>query len=296
MREFFSVEQYVKKLENSESIIQCEKVPVPDIAENQNYIFISYAHRDYKRVYADLAMLYHAGVRFWYDRGLSAGKDWDAEVKEKILNPRCSGVIFYLSESLFLSKSANMEIDLVCGMDGNRKNYFCVNLFDGQPKDILKFIMRMDDTLVDNAGLDMERIGILARAFGDKQTYLYFYEAEHSQNLLEQIKEQFDVMEADTGKTGVLVRDNGEEIVINQDPFLIGKFTEKCHYIILDDSSISRMHASISLRGKTGVIMDLGAVNGTFVNETKLDRLVAFPLKEGDRVRLGNVGFVFRYR
>lgn len=107
MRDYFDVDQYVKKLEQSENIQDCETVPIPDIAENQNYIFISYSHKDYKKVYADLAFLYREGVHFWYDRGLSAGKNWDAEVKERIENPRCSGVIFYLSENMFLSRSVN---------------------------------------------------------------------------------------------------------------------------------------------------------------------------------------------
>ena len=127
------------------------------------------------------------------------------EKSERILSPNCCGVIFFISESLFLSKSANMEIDLVCGEDGVRKNYFCVNLSQEQPKGILKTIMRMDDQVLDNAGLDMDRIGTLARAFSDKQTFLYHFEAEHRKKLLEQINDQFDVMDAGEKKSFALI-------------------------------------------------------------------------------------------
>jgi len=73
MRKYFNVDTYLTQLQASSGITGCDAVPVPDIGENQNYIFISYAHQDYKQVYEDLAVMYHAGVRFWYDRGLTAG-------------------------------------------------------------------------------------------------------------------------------------------------------------------------------------------------------------------------------
>lgn len=58
----FNLINYIKQLELSTDIRDCVSVPIPDIAENQNYIFISYSHKDYKEVYADLAVMYQAGV------------------------------------------------------------------------------------------------------------------------------------------------------------------------------------------------------------------------------------------
>ncbi|MBQ8233015.1 MAG: FHA domain-containing protein [Lachnospiraceae bacterium] len=294
MRNFFNLEKYMEQLEKSTSILQCESVPVPDIGENQNYIFISYAHSDYKKVYADLAVMYHAGVRFWYDRGLNAGKNWDNEVKERISSPKCSGVIFFLSESLFLSRSANMEIDFVCGdQNGIKKNYFCINLTDEQPKGILKSIMRMEDSVLDNAGLDMDRIGTLARAFSDKQTYLYHSEAEHQKKLLEQIATQFDVIEPALKKSCFLLREeNGEVIPITQDSFMIGKEARKCHYS-LDDTLTSRVHAVISSHETEHSIMDMGTINGTFLNDVKIAPLVPVLLHANDKLTIGSNTFIF---
>ena len=46
----FNYNEYKLHLENSLSIKDCEMVPVPKCAEHQNYIFISYSHKDYKKV------------------------------------------------------------------------------------------------------------------------------------------------------------------------------------------------------------------------------------------------------
>ena len=101
MKQKFCAQEYKELLSTTTDILCCPKVPIPQINKDQNYIFISYAHSDFRQVYADLADMYEAGVRFWYDRGLSAGKKWNAEVKEKIEHPNCVGVIFYMSENLF---------------------------------------------------------------------------------------------------------------------------------------------------------------------------------------------------
>ena len=200
--DLFSAREYIKGIINTESIETCEKVPLPMVKDDQNYIFISYAHRDYKEVYADLAEMYEAGVRFWYDRGLPAGKDWDQEVKERIENPNCIGVIFYLSQNLFLSQSVNKEIDYTCNSKNDNedgatigKNYFCVNLTDFQPKDILKAVMRMDDDVLEKSGIDMDRIVVLGKAFKDQTTYIRYSDKNHVIDLLNQIRNQFNVID-----------------------------------------------------------------------------------------------------
>lgn len=118
---------------------------------------------------------------------------------------------------------------MVCGTEQQvHKNYFCVNLTNGQPKDILKTIMRMDDEVLEKAGLDMDRIGVLAKAFSDRQTYLQKIGLGHSQRLLNQIKEQFDVMEAKKNKRGILVHEESNTVVeITEDILQMGnqKFT-----------------------------------------------------------------------
>lgn len=289
MKNNFQLESYIQQLEQTNSISECEAVPIPDIADNQNYLFISYAHQDYKKVYADLAVMYEQGVRFWYDKGLSAGKNWDTEVKSKVEDPRCCGVIFYISEGSFLSKSVNQEIDLVVG-DGQEvhKNYFCVNLTEEQPSRILRNILRLDDEVLDLAGMDMDRIATLSKAFSDKQTYLLFSEFEHGKKLLNQISMQFDVMNLKNKNRGYFIIEGSEEkIQITEDVFMIGRNPNLCHYCINNDKCVSRIHICLYAEPKGIIISDMNTINGTYLNGKKIQGKEPLPLKDGDRVMIG---------
>jgi len=59
--------------------------------------------------------------------------------------------------------------------------------------------------------------------------------------------------------------------------------------------TVSRQHARI-LRVDDGfeIVEEVGALNGTFVNDERLTSGQAHPLREGDRVCLGSVAIVFR--
>lgn len=295
MRKYFNVDTYLTQLQASSGITGCDAVPVPDIGENQNYIFISYAHQDYKQVYEDLAVMYHAGVRFWYDRGLTAGKDWDAEAKRIIEDPHCVGVIFFLSNNLFLSKSVNQEIDIVRGNGGQPlKNYFCVNLANKAPSHILRNIMRMDDEVLDRAGLDMERIAVLAGAFSDKMTYLPFSDPSHRKDLVNQISAQFNVMDALQPQRGYLIlQSTGERIPITEDAFVVGRTSRKCHYSVTDDHLLSVVHFSIYSDPRGCMILDYGSTTGTLLNGKRLAPMAICPLNDGDAISAGSQVFIY---
>ncbi len=194
----FDVAAYQTKLRVSQSIADCEKVPMPPLREDQNYVFISYSHRDYKAVYSDLAVLYAAGVRFCYDReALQAGVPWDEDVLNYIRNPRCSGVIFFLSRDLFASRSIQTEIEIATdlhGTGGGAKSYFCVNLTQQKPSRILMSLGALSDEELERYGLDTERIALLARTFSDRATYLSFDSPNHARELIDVIRDQFNVM------------------------------------------------------------------------------------------------------
>lgn len=61
--------------------------------------------------------------------------------------------------------------------------------------------------------------------------------------------------------------------------------------IRIDDPAVSRSHARVTVRGGQYVLEDLGSVNGTIVNGTRVSR---HSLVEGDRVQLGP-RVVFRF-
>ena len=198
----FNAEEYKKKLQESTSCETCEKVPLPKLKKNTRYIFISYSHKDYKKVYSDLVDLYVSDIPFWYDEGLPAGKNWDDVVREKMTDSRCSGIIFYLSENLFLSRSIETEISIALGEDevismpGIKKDYFCVNITDLSPSKILKGVYSKKDfpDTEDEMKAQFNWVEMLQKAFPDKATYLSFNNPHHRANLVEQIGVVFSII------------------------------------------------------------------------------------------------------
>lgn len=177
----FALNDYKNELLCSESIDTCSRVPIPKINDNENYIFISYSHKDYKYVFSDLADMYSSKVRFWYDKGLTAGKSWDDEVADIIEDSRCVGVVFYLSENFFLSDSIFREVQFVCEV--KRKNFFCVNLTTDNI-----------ESLIDRNVLENERKAFYHQHFQQKKTYLVYKSVDHYHELIEQIANQYNVV------------------------------------------------------------------------------------------------------
>ena len=62
--------------------------------------------------------------------------------------------------------------------------------------------------------------------------------------------------------------------------------------VVLDETTVSRRHAQITVRGGEATIEDLGSQNGTWVNECRVDRPMA--LADGDRIRFGLVHVIYR--
>jgi DNA-binding winged helix-turn-helix (wHTH) protein len=62
--------------------------------------------------------------------------------------------------------------------------------------------------------------------------------------------------------------------------------------LVLDETTVSRRHAQIIVRGGTATIEDLGSQNGTWVNDRRLAGPTA--LAHGDRVRFGLALVIYR--
>lgn len=43
---------------------------------DENYIFISYCHKDKAKVFPIIEQLAKDGFRVWYDEGIAPGEDW----------------------------------------------------------------------------------------------------------------------------------------------------------------------------------------------------------------------------
>jgi CRP-like cAMP-binding protein len=106
---------------------------------------------------------------------------------------------------------------------------------------------------------------------------------------------------AGTG-TRLEVDEDGTTFGVQEPETLIGRFdpvTEQMPDIDLTQvdlkRSVSRRHARL-VRTDAGFVLteEVGALNGTFVNSTKLVTGRAHPVNDGDRVSIGMVKLVFR--
>ena len=86
-------------------------------------------------------------------------------------------------------------------------------------------------------------------------------------------------------ESGVL----SKKIRLKEESNLIGRSTRSD--IVIDYEEVSEDHAKIIKAGKTYKLLDIGSLNGTFLNGKK----VSTPriLKDGDEIRFANIKFIF---
>ncbi|PIE34510.1 MAG: hypothetical protein CSA55_00610 [Ilumatobacter coccineus] len=92
--------------------------------------------------------------------------------------------------------------------------------------------------------------------------------------------------------TGVLIVRSGSQagarFTLDSDHTLLGRHPDSD--ISLDDITVSRRHAEIEKLSEGYVITDSGSLNGTYVNQTRIDRAV---LQHGDELQIGKFRLVF---
>ena len=90
-----------------------------------------------------------------------------------------------------------------------------------------------------------------------------------------------------------LYRENGELAVkIDKLPFVIGKKREEADYV-LEDRSVSRIHARILEEEGRIYLEDLNSTNGTFKNGLRMQPYEKRRLERGDELRFGKVEYTF---
>jgi hypothetical protein len=80
----------------------------------------------------------------------------------------------------------------------------------------------------------------------------------------------------------------GETFPLEAERTLIGRSPD-CE-IFLDDVTVSRKHAVLERRDKTFVIEDLGSLNGTFVNRSRIE---SGELTDNDELQIGKYRLTF---
>jgi hypothetical protein len=79
------------------------------IKKSEQYIFISYAHKDSDRVLPIIKRLSALGFNVWYDEGIKAGTEWPDYIAKRLEDATC--VIAFLSPAAVASFNCRQEIN-----------------------------------------------------------------------------------------------------------------------------------------------------------------------------------------
>jgi DNA-binding response OmpR family regulator len=82
---------------------------------------------------------------------------------------------------------------------------------------------------------------------------------------------------------------SGQEHPLGNPVTRMGRAVE--NEIVILDKRLSREHAVIRREGRRVFVEDLGSTNGTYLNGERLQHSVQ--LRDGDQIRVGDVGFTF---
>ncbi len=85
-----------------------KNTPFAPYQGTDDYIFVSYAHKDSAKVFEIIALLHGEKYRVWYDEGIDAGTEWPQVVAESLL--RSSLVLIFISENALRSQNCRREI------------------------------------------------------------------------------------------------------------------------------------------------------------------------------------------
>jgi len=92
--------------------------------------------------------------------------------------------------------------------------------------------------------------------------------------------------------TAILVVRGGEEegttYTLNKDVVSLGRHPDSD--IMLDDITVSRRHSEVAMVNGAFVVSDAGSLNGTYVNQARVD---VAQLSQGDELQVGKYRLVF---
>lgn len=76
---------------------------------SENYIFVSYAHKDTDKVFPIMSALNRAGYRIWYDEGIAPGSEWPEDIATHLNSSAM--VIAFISPHSMASVNCRREIN-----------------------------------------------------------------------------------------------------------------------------------------------------------------------------------------
>lgn len=109
------------------------RLPYPAYRGNEPYVFISYAHDDKDKVFAEIKRFNEAGFNVWYDEGISPGNEWTDEIAEAL--EKCAVFVVMITPVSAPRKNVLNEINFA--LDEN-KPFLAIHLEKTEIKGGLK--------------------------------------------------------------------------------------------------------------------------------------------------------------
>lgn len=99
----------IGKKEAKKTLSATVKPPFKAYKGNSKYIFISYAHKNMRKVFEIANNLYKSGYNIWYDEGIEPGTEWPEIIGKAIIN--CSQFMVFISGDAVRSRNVRNEIN-----------------------------------------------------------------------------------------------------------------------------------------------------------------------------------------
>ena len=103
------------------------RLPYPAYRGKEPYVFISYAHRDSERVFAEIKRFNEAGFHVWYDEGIAPGNEWSDAIAEALTG--CSVFVVFLTPTSAPRENVLNEIDYALN---EQKPFLAIHLEETQ--------------------------------------------------------------------------------------------------------------------------------------------------------------------
>ena len=105
-------------------IEKCITPKKPHLKAVDAYIYVCYSPLDYKSVYCDLIQMYQQKIPFVFDDRIKNGGELFQWMEGHISNPKCLGMIFYISKNSLITSSFCEQVKMV----SDKKPFLAVNL------------------------------------------------------------------------------------------------------------------------------------------------------------------------
>ena len=264
-----------------------KKITVP-YAGGDKYVFVSYCHKDEKRVYPVVSELMNEGCRIWYDAGINPGLEWPEVIAEHLSG--CTACVAFVSEASLRSHNCRKEINFALMKN---KPLLIVMLDDAKLSPGMEMqLSTVQSVLAYRSGTDVvssvRSFGALSDCFGDADGDEAYADEDNNMK-----KSPAAERSAAAEKRLYLERIPGGQCVSWKGVLTVGRSTD-CGYPLIGISAVSSRHGELSQEEQRLYVTDLGSTNGTFVNGKKIVPGQKQELACGDEVGFASEKFIVR--